>query len=96
MRQVAYGGRFLIQGRNTKTVECLKCSGAADQGQFRLVWDGKKFQRICQTCARRLEVFVRENGDIGAVSMANPRFVCWLKEDRFMSVEEALGIGGEE
>jgi hypothetical protein len=57
-----------------------------------MVWDKGKFQRLCQTCARRLEALVQEHGDIGQISLANPRFVCWLKEDRFMSVEEALGI----
>lgn len=71
---------------------CIKCGGAVS-GQFRLVWDKNHHERLCASCARKLEALVAEHGDIGLISLDNPRFVCWLKENRFMSYQEYLGVG---
>ncbi|MBI2303370.1 MAG: hypothetical protein HYU86_01305 [Chloroflexi bacterium] len=72
----------------------MKCGGEA-VGKYRLVWDGNHYLSLCETCSRRLEALVAEKGDIGLISTANPRFMCWVEEDRFMTYEEFLGIKGE-
>lgn len=74
-------------------MECTKCGGPVS-GKFRLIWDGKHYLHLCEFCSRRLEAFVHQYGDIGPISMKNPRFRCWLEEERFMSLEEALMIRG--
>ena len=77
-------------------MECIKCSGPVTE-RYRLVWDKSKktYSHLCDRCSRTIEALVAENGTIGLLSLDNPRFVCWLEEDRFMSFEEFLGIQGE-
>ncbi|MBI4301964.1 MAG: hypothetical protein HY664_05115 [Chloroflexi bacterium] len=74
-----------------ETKTCLKCGGSVS-GKFRLVWDKNHYVHLCQICSRRLEALVDRHGDIGPISTANRRFMCWVQEDRFMSYEEYLGI----
>ncbi|MFB0545357.1 MAG: hypothetical protein ACETWB_00465 [Anaerolineae bacterium] len=64
-------------------MDCVKC-GSPVGGKFRLVWNRKGYERLCQTCARNLDAFVAEHGHIGRISMTNPRFVYWLEEDRWL------------
>ena len=75
------------------TERCIKCRGpVADR--FRLAWDRNHFVRLCDRCSRQLEALVAEYGDIGPISLDNRRFTCWLEENRFMTLEEFLGIQG--
>jgi hypothetical protein len=77
--------RFQREGE----VSCLKCAGGVE-GQFRLIWneETKAYQYLCEDCSRQLERVVLEQGDIGLISMSNPRFIYWLKEDKFISLED--------